>query len=79
MTLQRFQGIVLKLGNQMFVRHYLCINYPNDPQSMGIELLRPAQSEYGLECSARLTVELTELGFAFNESLSIWTIDRSEA
>jgi hypothetical protein len=37
MTLQRFQGIVLKLGNQMFVRHYHWLNYPNDPQLLGIQ------------------------------------------
>lgn len=37
MTLERFQGLVLKLGNQMFVRHYLWVNYPNDPQSLGIQ------------------------------------------
>lgn len=42
MTLQRFQGIVLRLGNQMFVRHYLWLNYPNDPQLMGIELIGQA-------------------------------------
>ncbi len=43
MTIQRFQGIVLKLGNQMFVRHYLWINYPHDPQLMGIELIGQAE------------------------------------
>lgn len=37
--LQRFQSIVLRLGNQMFVRHYLWLNYPNEPQLMGIELI----------------------------------------
>lgn len=42
MTLQRFQAIVLRLGNQMFVRHYLWINYPNDPQVMGIEMIGQA-------------------------------------
>lgn len=39
MNLQRFQGVVLRLGNQMFVRHYLWLNYPNDPQQFGIELI----------------------------------------
>lgn len=39
MTLEKLQAIVLRLGNQMFVRHYLWINYPNDPQMMGIELI----------------------------------------
>lgn len=36
-TLERFQAIVLKLGNQMFVRHYLWLNYPEDPQLMGLQ------------------------------------------
>ncbi len=40
MTLQRFQGVVLKIGNQMLVRHYLWLNYPNDPPLMGIQLER---------------------------------------
>lgn len=39
MTLERFQSIVLKLGNQMYVRHYLWLNYPNDPQLLGIEMI----------------------------------------
>ena len=42
MDLQRFQAVVLRLGNQMFVRHYLWLNYPNDPQLMGIELIGQA-------------------------------------
>ncbi len=42
MTIQRFQSTVLKLGNQMFVRHYLWINYPSDPQQMGIEMIGQA-------------------------------------
>ena len=55
MTLERFQAVVLRLGNQMFVRHYLWLNYPNDPQLMGIELIgqapngkkRPASCDCG--------------------------------
>lgn len=39
MTLERFQSIVLRLGNQMFVRHHIWLNYPNEPQIMGIELI----------------------------------------
>lgn len=42
MTLERLQGIVLRLGSQMFIRHYLWLNYPNDPQIMGIELIGQA-------------------------------------
>lgn len=42
MTLQQFQATVLKLGNQIFVRHYLWLNYPFDPQIMGIEMIGQA-------------------------------------
>jgi hypothetical protein len=38
-TIDRFQAIVLRLGNQMFVRHYLWLNYPQDPQLMGIDFM----------------------------------------
>lgn len=37
MTLQRFQATVLKIGNQMFVRHYLWVNYPLEPPVLGIQ------------------------------------------
>ena len=37
MTLEDLQRIALRLGNQMFVRHYYWLNYPNDPQLMGIQ------------------------------------------
>lgn len=37
MTIQKLQDVVLKLSNQMFVRHYVWLNYPNDPQVMGIQ------------------------------------------
>ena len=39
MTLARLQSIVLRLGNQLFVRHYCWLNYPHEPQLMGIELI----------------------------------------
>ena len=42
MTIQRFQATVLKLGNQMFVRHYLWLNYPADPQLFGIQMIGQA-------------------------------------
>jgi hypothetical protein len=42
-TMSRFQSIVLKLGNQMFVRHYHWLNYPNDPQLMGLQFTNNPQ------------------------------------
>lgn len=75
MTIQRFQNIVLRLGNQMFVRHYLWLNYPNDPQLMGLE-----HREYmrGYRPSGRLATELKAEGFQFNEQIGIWTVGREE-
>jgi hypothetical protein len=39
MDLREFQRVVLRLGNQMFVRHFLWLNYPNGPQLMGIQFI----------------------------------------
>ena len=68
MTLQRFQNIVLRLGNQMFVRHYFWLNYPDDPQIMGFSMVGAP--------SVRLLDELKELGFTFDERSQIWKISR---
>jgi hypothetical protein len=51
MTLERFQGIVLQLGSQMFVRHYLWLNYPQDPQLMGIQLIGQAPNGHKRQSS----------------------------
>lgn len=72
MTLQRFQGIVLRISNLMFVRHYLWLNYPNDAQLMGIELGRIADTE----SRVALHHELTKLGFSLRDD-GIWTIGRT--
>lgn len=99
MTMRRFQGVVLKLGNQMFVRHYHWLNYPQEPQLMGLELIGQAPNgkkrkrscecgscriclhrEYmnGYRPKGRLALELSELGFKFDEGIGMWTIERSE-
>lgn len=71
MTLQRFQGIVLKLSNQMFVRHYLWLNYPLDPQLMGLQFS-------GERDINRLKDELMELGIGFDEDRAMWTVKRTD-
>lgn len=70
MTMQRFQSIVLRLGNQGFVRHYYWLNYPNDPQLMGIQF--PA------DINGMLAKELADAGFVWNEGLKVWTVERTE-
>lgn len=70
MTIQRFQSIVLKLGNKMFVRHYLWLNYPNDPQMIGIQFTQDI-------LGSRLATEISELGFRYDAADQIWKIERS--
>lgn len=74
MTIQRFQATVLKLSNQTFVRHYPWLNYPYDPQLMGIEFAYDSK----LECQPLLRDEIVSLGFAMRKTDWIWAIERSE-
>jgi hypothetical protein len=68
MTVQELQRIVLHIGNQMFVRYYLWLNYPNDPQLMGIQPL-------GIHMLGK---ELEELGFTWRDDLKLFAIERTE-
>lgn len=74
MTLERFQAIVLKLSNIMMARHYLWLNYPNDPQVLAIELGEAVLSD------GPLYKELVNLGFQFKElaGLRLWVIERTD-
>ena len=74
-TLQRFQAIILKLGNQVFIRHYLWLNYPNPYQLMGIQLLDPATLTL-LKPSGLLSKELLQEGFRFEEPRGMWLVNR---
>ncbi len=56
MTMERFQATVLRLGNQMFVRHYHWLNYPNEPQILGIELIGQAPNGKGRKASCECGV-----------------------
>lgn len=67
MTVSTFQGLVLRLGNQMFVRHYLWLSYPNATQLFGLQFT-PG------EPAVHLQRELIGLGFEFREGLGIWVI-----
>lgn len=73
MTMDRFRAIVLKLGNQMFVRHYLWLNAPRDPQMMAIQF-------HGAE-GDRLISELRDLGFREAPSCGkrMWVVERRES
>lgn len=73
MTIERFQALVLKLSNQMFVRCYYWLNYPQDRQIFGLQF--PAAQEFG----PTLEAELRGLGFESNRQDAIWTIARKES
>lgn len=60
---------MLKLGNQMFVRHYLWLNYPQDRQLMGIQF-KSDRPELAL-CG-----ELVDLGFEWHVGYRMWVIWR---
>lgn len=70
MTLQRFQAIVLKLGNQCWIRHYLWLSYPNEPQVMGLDMIGPGRQ-------IQLVKELEGAGFKFDSRFGMWTVERS--
>lgn len=72
MTIQEFQRIVLRLSNQTHVRHFMWLNYPNDPQVMAIILI-PSDGGH------RLAHEMEALGFAWDNANSRYTINRDEA
>lgn len=70
MTVERFERLVLKLSNQMLVRHYLWLNYPYEPKIMQIEFSKPAQMD--------LHKELEKLGFVTGPSRCRYQITREE-
>lgn len=75
MTMERFQGIVLRLSNQMLLRWYAWLNYPNDPQIFGLQCHSISEaSGFGKQ----LRAELERLGFVWNQAHELWTIERTE-
>lgn len=56
MTIERFQGLILTLANQEFVRCYYFLNFPHLPQIMGIQFTKPivatAKRKRSCECGA---------------------------
>ena len=64
MKIEELQRIVLRLSNQMFVRYYLHLAQPNDPQLMGIQFAKPVRPQRkrkrACECGACPTCEHRE-------------------
>lgn len=65
MTIEKFQGIVLRLSNQMPVRYYL---HSYGEETMAIQFFRANEEEsYG-----RLLQELADLGFRKIHAAPLW-------
>jgi hypothetical protein len=79
MTIDRFQGLVLKLSNSLYVRCYYMLNYPHKPQILGIELFDRDGSDLKRIAPTKrksiLEKELNEMGFAFKDG--VWRIERT--
>jgi hypothetical protein len=73
-SIRELQRIALRLSNQMFVRHFMWLNYPNDPQVMGI-MLRDPDVTAGDDM---LQKEMLRLGFRWNPELSMYAVERRE-
>lgn len=73
MTMQRFQSTVRVLSNSMFVRWYACLNYPYEPQVLGI------QFQDAEHTNVRLMQDLREAGFTQDPRWpGIWVVERTE-
>ena len=70
MNVERFQGLVLLLANQTFVRYYLALDHPQYKR-MGIQL-------YGVT-SELLREELRKQGFSWHVGLNMWIVSRDQS
>ena len=64
-----------QLGNQIFTRHYVWLNYPAEPQTMGIEIML---ADWNGDIPL-LKKEMKERGFRLSERFNGWVIERKEA
>lgn len=71
-TMQRFQGVFLLVANQMFARCYYALNYPQNPQWLGIQMYPDIAAD------SRLAKDLIEIGFEPRWDPPIWIIEREE-
>lgn len=71
LTMQRFQAVAMRIANQMFVRVYYALNWPQKPQVLGIWTKPPISSPV-------LSKELLDLGFEYKALDQIWVIEREE-
>lgn len=80
MTIDYLQGIVRRLANQMPVRYYLWLNYPQDPQLMGIELFGPNGKGgwNSIKGEFMLEREMLVSGFGWDGARKMWTAPRHE-
>ena len=79
MSIEEVQRLALMLSRSMWVRWFANLNYPFEPQLMGLMLADGCNGQVGIvKGGDMLAGELTRLGFAWNDDLRMWTILRAE-
>jgi hypothetical protein len=71
-SMDDFQSLVWQLSNQLFVRHYRWLNYPQKPQLFALQFADDI-------ANTSLEAELKSLGFAWDPIQRIWAILRKES
>jgi hypothetical protein len=71
-TMERFQSTVRILSNQMFVRWYACLNFPQKPQLLGF------QTKPTIPLTSRLAKELFEQGYGYRGETGMWVAERAD-
>lgn len=84
MTIERFQGIVLRVSNFVWCRHWVHFNAPQSPAKMAIQILdlKPGSETDRPQWQPRLLKDLENYGFELlngkhNEGDKIYTIART--
>jgi hypothetical protein len=70
MTVQDVKRIALQLANTYWVRYYLCLNYPHDPQAVCISIMNPKNERFSSR-EKRLLKEMETLGFTWETKYGI--------
>lgn len=79
MPIEELQSLALMLGRSLWVRWFAFLNYPFDPQLMGLSLIETVNGKMeSFKGGDRLQQDLSRRGFAWNDDLRMWTIERKE-
>jgi hypothetical protein len=69
MTVHDVKRIALQLANTYWVRYYLCLNYPHEPQDVCISVI--ADCMLSVPLRRGLVVQMEKLGFTWDTKYGI--------